>query len=117
MHRIFEIIDEEKNENFTADNAAEKEVDKTIIIDDEADEAVKKKVNRTNETNEANHEYLTKTSLTAFSIITFNSSNCLSVKSEIIEIEIKILLEILQDCCENAKCDLILLKSKLRIFN
>ena len=43
MHRIFEIIDEEKNENFTADNAAEKEVDKTIIIDDEADEAVKKK--------------------------------------------------------------------------
>ena len=118
MHRIFEIVDEEKDENFTADNAAEKKVDKATAIDDEADGAVKEKeVDRANEASEADHEYLTKTSLTVFSIIIFNSSSCLSVKSEIIEIKIKALLEILQNCCEDARCDLILLKSRLRIFN
>ena len=118
MHRIFEIIDEKKDEDFTVDNAAEKEVDKTTVIDDEADEAIgKKEVNRADETGEANHEYLTKTSLTAFSIITFNLSNCLNVKSEIIEIKIKVLLKVLQNCCKNARCDLILLKNRLKILN
>ena len=118
MHRTFEIVDEEEDEDFTADNAAEEKVSKIIAIDDEAGEAVKEKeINRTNEANEADHEYLTKASLTVFSIIVFNSSNCLNVKLEAIEIEVKALLEILQSCCEDAKCGLILLKDKLRILN
>ena len=58
IHRIFEIIDEKKDENFTADNAAKEKINKTIVINDEINETVKeKKINQTNV-----NRYLTKIS-------------------------------------------------------
>ena len=90
-------------EDFTAGNAAGGGVGRATAIGGEAGGAVGGgEVGRAGGAGGAGHEYLAKASLTAFSIIAFNSSSCLGVKPEAIEIEVGALLEVLHGCCGGA---------------
>ena len=103
MHRTFEVADGGGGEDFTAGNAAGGGVGRATAIGGEAGGAVGGgEVGGAGGAGGAGHEYLAKASLTAFSIIAFNSSSCLGVKPEAIEIEVGALLEVLHGCCGGA---------------